>query len=205
MIARSPCLDGQKDLQDSTVSSILLLGAPGEGISLAADILAETALFAGFHPQTMESHPTDSEECVCCEVQIGSRGYSPNPGRVDLLVALNPEALRNQLYRLAPDGMALAVEESRLKFPSDPRVLWVRSDASLDLQRWGRRLHLLMLGVASWRLPFSTEDWSASMESQLPRKLLGTAREAFRAGRKLTLDQRALRVQAFSGSRRGNS
>ena len=104
----------------SETTSIVLVGVGGQGILLAAQIIARAALISGSDVKTNEVHGMAQRGgSVVAQVRYGQHVYSPlvPEGTAQVLASLERiEALRFAGY-LAPGGGGLAVVSSQAIIP----------------------------------------------------------------------------------------
>ena len=188
--------------------NVSLVGVGGQGIILAADILAKAAAIAGYDVKKSEIHGMAQRGgSVTSQVRFGSSVASPiiQEGTADILVAFDKiEALRSSGV-LAKDGAAVVNDlcltpvtvSSGQQPPVDDldgrvkrafRRLVLVDAAAIASGEVGnaRTMNMVLAGALSELCPFPEEAWSQAMEELLsgPKaKLLEVNRKAFAAGR----------------------
>jgi indolepyruvate ferredoxin oxidoreductase beta subunit len=190
----------------SDTTTVALIGVGGQGILLAASILAETASAEGLEVKGSEVHGMAQRGgAVTTHIRYGEKVYSPliEPGGADLLVAFEKiEALRFAHY-LAPGGVVVAnrqeihppsVLRGLERYPADvdarlhavtDRVFLVDALASALALKEVRAVNVVMVGAASHFLPLPVQAYEDALRLRLPAKLLDANLAAFRAGRDL--------------------
>lgn len=188
MIARNPGRD-RKDQQ--SIGSFLLVGRARQGVTLAADILCEAALYAGFDAISTESHQTNADAEVRAVVQVGGAELlkTSTHWAVDYLVAWDSPQGMDNLRWLSPTGVAIVggTPKRVSRGVSDDRIRWVGSHAD------GASEAMELLGAASRLLPFDVSAWRNAVENHLPRKLFAASWELFQNAREMAETQRQAR------------
>ncbi|OPX69761.1 MAG: Indolepyruvate oxidoreductase subunit IorB [Methanoregulaceae archaeon PtaB.Bin056] len=182
---------------------ILMVGIGGQGIILASNILGEACLIEGRSVRGAETHGM-AQRGGSVEGHIRVDGkYGPliAPGTAHLMIAFDMlEALRYSHY-LAPDGHM--VVNSHIVIPTSvfmqgavvPEKDAVRErlkshslclvDADALATEAGSPLsqNVVMIGAASWFMPFAPESLSGAVERLVPKKTVEINRRAFDLGR----------------------
>ena len=182
------------------VQTILLAGVGGQGVILAGDVLAETALAAGFDVKKSEVHGLSRRfGSVSCQVRIGCRLLSPlgGHGAVDLLVALEVQeglrhlpflkaggvALVNRLWIAAKGGAAAPPPE--LGPDADPRIRWLNgTQETHEARAIVESLNFYMLGVTSHFVPLPAAAWNQTLKRLLPPRYYEVNGAMFARGRR---------------------
>lgn len=185
------------------MSDILIAGVGGQGIILAARVIAECAGDSGLEVRESEVHGMAQRGgSVNCHVRFGPRVHAPliPSGQADILLALEElEALR-QLPFLAPRGLAL-VNERRIypggpgapagNYPADPVGEIRRAGFEAQVvpaweiagQAGNRKVeNVVMLGALSRHLTFEPETWRKAISRLVSPALLETNLDAFERG-----------------------
>lgn len=190
----------------SIVESVILVGVGGQGILLASNVLARTALLAGHDVKTNEVHGMAQRGgSVVAEIRYGDKVRSPllAPLGASALVALEQlEALRYAHF-LAPSGTAVVsslrlipttVSSGTAKYPEDIKDRLRRSfhrlkyiDAAGAAEKLGnvRANNMVILGALSPVLKFSTDLWEKAIAQCVKPQHLDLNLAAFKAGREL--------------------
>jgi indolepyruvate ferredoxin oxidoreductase beta subunit len=171
--------------------SVSLVGAGGQGVPLAADILLEAARFGGYAAELFEVYRL--ERCggtVRCQVRFTQHALHPLEAadEVDFLLAMEVQAGLAEMNTLKPSGAAVVHRTWRTAdgdldaggnriVRQDPRIAWVEPREEL-----ARNAHLYLLGVLSRSLPLDREAWQQSFAQHLPRRMLAEGLEIFEAG-----------------------
>jgi len=184
--------------------SIVLVGVGGQGILLASEILAQTAMLEGYDVKTNEVHGMAQRGgSVMAQIRYGKVVHSPLVARNEahILGALEKvEALRYADY-LRADGLAavstqaimpVTVSSGAAQYPEDakellkqafPRLVYI--DAAKIAQELGdiRAANIVLLGAISQGLDLALESWEKAIALCVKEKFLEINRRAFAAGR----------------------
>jgi indolepyruvate ferredoxin oxidoreductase beta subunit len=184
--------------------SIVLVGVGGQGILLASEILAQTAMLEGYDVKTNEVHGMAQRGgSVMAQIRYGKEVHSPLVARNEahILGALEKvEALRYADY-LRPDGLAavstqaimpVTVSSGEARYPQDAEELLKQAftrlvyiDASKIARELGdiRTANIVLLGAISQGLDLALESWEKAIALCVKEKFLEINRKAFAAGR----------------------
>lgn len=172
----------------------LLVGVGGQGVVLAAEVLARAAIAAGLDTKKSEVHGLAMRGgAVESHVRIGFKVRSPliPPGAVDVVVAFEElEALRHA-SRLRPGGLLLVndrrlnpapVAAGRVAYPDGilarlsrhldghlGGVVGVPASELAAKAGQGRSENFVMLGVLCRFLPIPPHAWQSALGAALPR------------------------------------
>ncbi|MBF0499023.1 MAG: indolepyruvate oxidoreductase subunit beta [Candidatus Riflebacteria bacterium] len=187
-----------------TMTNILLCGVGGQGTLLASNILAETAMLAGFDVKKSEVHGMAQRGgSVVSHVRFGSVVHSPliRKGECDLLLSFEElETLRWSVF-LRPNGLVLmnaqrimpmtvsggegiypdTISERLTKLPARVHAV----DALGKARELGNSkcVNVVLLGLMAKQLPVLPRTiWEEVLESRIPAKLLELNKKAFEAG-----------------------
>jgi len=185
------------------VTNILIVGVGGQGIILAADVLAEMLVEQGFDVKEAEIHGMSQRGgSVHSMIRYGKSIASPliTEGSADFLLAFEElEALRWASYakkdariivnrqQIPPVPVAVGLAE----YPADPLgELRSRFDKVVDVdaiqvaKKAGdrRAANVAILGVLARSMPFDKACWLEAIEHRVPPKTLEINRKAFLSG-----------------------
>ena len=188
------------------ITNILLVGVGGQGILLAAEILSETCMLAGFDVKKSEIHGMSQRGgSVVSHVRYGKEVFSPivPEGEGDILFGF--ELMES--YRSLPllkEGATVIANDLCIPPPS---VLMGQESYPADLaQKIGQRFpdfilvdgqkvaidagnaraaNTVLLGAVSKRLDIEEKFWLEAIERMVPKKALQVNLKAFEAGRAL--------------------
>lgn len=188
------------------ITNILLVGVGGQGILLAAEILSETFMLAGFDVKKSEIHGMSQRGgSVVSHVRYGKEVFSPmvpegegdilfgfelmesyrylpllKPGGTvivnDLCIAPPAVLLGQEAY---PEGLALKIQELC------PDCLLVDGQNLAIEAGNARAANTVLLGAVSKRLDVEEKYWLEAIEKMVPKKALAVNLKAFQLGRSL--------------------
>jgi indolepyruvate ferredoxin oxidoreductase, beta subunit len=192
----------------SKTTSIVLAGVGGQGILLAAQIIARAALAAGHDVKTNEVHGMAQRGgSVVAQIRFGEKVYSPlvPEGSAAVLGSLERiEALRMKGY-LAPDGLAVVsqqaiipvtVSSGQATYPADaeerlraafPRLVYVDAISVAEKLCEPRVANVILLGAMSIALPLSAECWAESIAQCVKPAFRDINTRAFEEGRRFAV------------------
>ncbi len=190
-----------------TKVNVLMTGVGGQGIILCSDIIGEAALAAGYDVKKTDVHGMAQRGgSVTSHVRMGPEVRSPliREGEVDLLLAFEKLEGARWAYYLRPGGIAiinnnalppLSVSLGREGYPTDREIveiirkstdhIYFLSGTSRAAELGDvRTLNMLMLGYASYFLPFQVSVWKDVITEHLPANIWQINVTAFDEGRK---------------------
>ena len=186
--------------------NILVVGIGGQGVMTAAEVLARSALAAGWDAcKTEIAGMSQRGGVVSSHVRIASHVHASEimPGQVDLLLAMEMAEGLRWGHWLAPAGRAIVstlravppvVSSGRATYPEDPfgdllalgHEAWMVNAAGIAATIGdARAANSVLLGAASDFLPLASDD----MRGQLLLRFRGndmltrSNKEAYEAGR----------------------
>ncbi len=185
-------------------TNILLCGVGGQGTLLASNLLAESAMEAGFDVKKSEIHGMAQRGgSVVSHVRFGDKIAAPviRKGECDILLAFEElEALRWSEF-LKPGGLVISnaqnilpmsVSAGKDKYPEkiteklgalDIEVISV--DAMGKAREIGNQkcLNVVLLGVLARKIPaIEKKIWAELIDRRIPQKLKELNLKAFNAG-----------------------
>lgn len=183
-------------------TTVSLVGVGGQGILLAAQVLAETAMAEGLDVKASEvKGMAQRGGSVLSTVRFGRNVYSPVARHADLVFATELlEGLRG-LDCLAPRGTLVcattrilpgSVLRGEAAYPDELAaaaatrgVRLILLDAETLTHEVGneRTANIVLLGASSFALPFAPESWDRGLAAAVPAKILDVNRRAFALGR----------------------
>ena len=187
----------------SDTTTVALIGVGGQGILLAAAILAETASAEGLEVKASEVHGMAQRGgSVVSTVRFGPKVFSPVFRHPDYVLATELlegfrglEMLREggtlvcaATTRILP-GSVLRREEpypSELAAAAEARgVRLVAVDAEGLAREAGtvRAVNVALLGAASTVMSFAAESWQRGLQAAVPAKIFAVNEKAFSLGR----------------------
>lgn len=188
------------------ITNILLVGVGGQGILLAAEILSETFMLAGFDVKKSEIHGMSQRGgSVVSHVRYGKEVFSPMvpEGEGDILFGFELMESYRSLSLLKPGGKVVvndlciappSVLIGQEQYPADlalkiqdlfPDCLLVDGQ-NLALEAGNARAaNTVLLGAVSKRLDIEEKYWLEAIEKMVPKKALAVNLKAFELGRSL--------------------
>ena len=186
---------------------ILVTGVGGQGVVLASDIIAETALAAGFDVKKTDTlGMAQRGGSVVSHVRLAKKVWSPliKEGEVDLLLAFEKLEAARWSHFLTPGAVAiintyeqppLSVSLGQEKYPADKEIIAALKrrtgriyfiDANKKAKELGnvRTLNILMLGCFAAFAPIDDAVWKESISRRLPENIREINLTAFASGRK---------------------
>ena len=189
-------------MNNDTIVNVALVGVGGQGILLAADVLARAAAEAGLDVKKSEIHGMSQRGgSVSSQVRFGARVHSPiiPDGETDLLVSFDAVEAVRAFPSVRPSGRALVdlvpitVSSGQQPAPPDPdetlarlfgdRLFRVDSKALAAEAGNPRTANMAIAGALSTMLDLPEEAWLAALRGRVPPKLLDANLKAFSLGR----------------------
>ncbi len=184
----------------------ILAGVGGQGIVLMSDLLAETAMEAGFDVKKSDVFGMAQRGgSVVSQVRLGTEVRSPllKTGEVEYLVALEKLEAARWASSLRPAGVAvvndyslfpLSVSSGAEEYPTDAQVIQSFEsrnsrihlvDGTAISARLGnpKVLNVVILGYLASLLPLPWGAWIATIERRVPAKYRDLNVRALEAGR----------------------
>ncbi len=187
--------------------NLLIVGVGGQGVVLASDIVAETALAAGYDVKKTDTlGMAQRGGSVVSHVRIGKKVYSPliKEGDVDIILGFEKlEAIR-WLPFLKKGGVIiinnqdvppLSVSLFGDKYPTDDEIMKSAHQVSkktylVEAQKRAaemgnlKTVNVFMLGCVSDFMPIGAAFWTQTLTRLMPEKIRAVNLVAFEAGRK---------------------
>ena len=190
------------------VDDIMVVGVGGQGVIVAAAVIADTAmLHGGLDVKLSETRGMSQRGgSVSSHIRIGETVVAPSisPGEVDYLLAFESAEGLRAAPSVVPGGVAIINTQQivpplasqgdmsypfdaleRLKDGGDRRVIVVDGNAIAqevgDLKVAG----IVLVGALSTHLPFDVETWQAAIVRNVPPKWQELNFAAFAAGREV--------------------
>ena len=183
-------------------TTVSLAGVGGQGIILAAAILAQAAMAAGYDVKASEvKGMAQRGGSVVSTVRFGKEVWSPVSPRADVVIATETLEGRRALALLADKGTLVyattviapgSVLRRERAYPDDlvaaarsRLVQLIRVDAEGLAREAGsvRAANVALLGAATHVLPFTAGAWDDALELAVPAKIIELNRRAFALGR----------------------
>lgn len=192
---------------NSQITNILMVGVGGQGILLAAEILSETVMLAGYDVKKSEIHGMSQRGgSVVSHVRYGKEVFSPivPEGEGDILFGFELMETFRALPLLKP-GASVIANDLRISPPSVlmgqkaypaglaekiqsrfPDFLLVDGQQLASQAGNARAANTVLLGAVSKRLDIAEKYWLAALEKMVPPKALEVNKTAFLMGRELS-------------------
>ena len=184
-------------------TTVSLVGVGGQGILLAAAILAETASAEGLDVKASEvKGMAQRGGSVLSTVRFGDTVWSPVARHAEVVIAMELLEGHRGLGLLAPRGTLVCAITTRIvpgsvlrrqdEYPDDlPAaaaacgVRLIAVDAETLAREAGtlRAVNVALLGAASTVLPFAASSWQRGLAAAVPGKILEVNQRAFALGR----------------------
>ncbi len=182
--------------------NIMIVGVGGQGTLLTSRILGMLAINGGYDVKLSEVHGMAQRGgSVVTFVRYGDKVAKPvlEVGEVDVLLAFEElEALRYAHF-VKPEGIII-VNEHKIapmpviigvdKYPLDVIEQLVKKNKTIAVKGTSmaceignpKCFNVVLLGVASKFMDFSTEEWSKVINELVPKRALNDNIEAFNQG-----------------------
>lgn len=189
----------------SDITTVSLVGVGGQGILLAAAVLAETAAAEGLDVKASEvKGMAQRGGSVLGTVRFGREVWSPLSSRADVVIATELLEGRRGLALLEPGGTLVCALTTRIVpgsvlrredvYPGqeeleqaaverEVRLLGVDAEGLARQAGSARAVNVVLLGAAGVVLPFSDESWARGLAAAVPARILEVNQRAFALGR----------------------
>jgi indolepyruvate ferredoxin oxidoreductase beta subunit len=188
------------------VDDIMVVGVGGQGVIVAAAIIADTAmLHGGLQVKTSETRGMSQRGgSVSSHIRIGETVVAPSisPGEIDYLLAFEAAEGLRRAPSVSPDGLAIVNTKQIVPplastgthaYPFDAirrmvdqglRVVAVDGDAVAGEIGDAKVAGVVLVGALSGHLPFAGETWDRAIARNVPASWLELNLAAFAAGRR---------------------
>ncbi len=187
--------------------NLLITGIGGQGIIAASDIVAETALAAGFDVKKTDSlGMAQRGGSVVSHIRLAPKVRSPlvKMGEADIILAFEKLESARWSHYLRPDGIAIinnhsvpppSVSLGKERYPGDEEItdilkqqtdkIYLINGADLAEELGNiKTLNILMLGCLSIFIPFEEDIWRDCIAKRLPARVVELNTTAFEQGRR---------------------
>jgi indolepyruvate ferredoxin oxidoreductase beta subunit len=184
-------------------TTVSIVGVGGQGILLAAAILAETASAEGLAVKASEvKGMAQRGGSVLSTVRFGTSVWSPVARSADVVIAMELLEGHRGLGLLAPWGTLVCAVTTRIvpgsvlrgeeDYPDDlsaaadargVRLIAVDAEALAREAGTLRAVNVALLGAASSVLPFAISSWQRGLVAAVPARILEVNERAFALGR----------------------
>ena len=209
--AQRRCRAGRREAPLRAVTTVCLVGVGGQGILLAASLLARRPPPTASMVKASEIHGMAQRGgSVVSTVRYGEKVYSPVSKHADFVLATELLEGHRGLRLLGaggtlvcavstviPPGSVLRREE---QYPADlaaeaaargVRLVAVDAEALAREAGTVKAVNVALLGAASTVFPFSETSWQTAIERAVPAKILAVNERAFALGRDAAAGQAA--------------
>ncbi|HET6476219.1 MAG TPA: indolepyruvate oxidoreductase subunit beta [Thermoleophilia bacterium] len=187
----------------SGTTTVALIGVGGQGILLAASILAEAASAEGLEVKASEVHGMAQRGgSVLSTVRFGAKVFSPVFRHPDYVLATELLEGFRGLDMLREGGTLVCAATTRIlpgsvlrreePYPEDlaaaakargVRLLAVDAEGLAREAGTVRAVNVALMGATSTVMPFAAESWQRGLERAVPAKILAVNEKAFVLGR----------------------
>jgi indolepyruvate ferredoxin oxidoreductase, beta subunit len=185
------------------ITTVALAGVGGQGILLAAAVLAETASAEGFDVKASEvKGMAQRGGSVRSTVRFGSQVWSPVSPHADVVIATEELEGFRSVETLLPGGTLVYASTTHIlpgsvlrgeeEYPQGiaaeaaargVRLLAVDAEKLAREAGSARAVNIALLGAASTVLSLSAEAWQRGLAAAVPAKILEVNERAFALGR----------------------
>ena len=188
------------------VDDIMVVGVGGQGVIVAAAIIADTALLHGDLEVKLSETRGMSQRggSVSSHIRIGKSVVAPSisPGEVDYLLAFEASEGLRAAPSVVPGGVAIVntqqivpplASQGEYSYPFDAvarmedgsrRVTVVDGNAVAQKVGDVKVAGVVLVGALSAHLPFAVETWEQAIARNVPASWLEMNLAAFAAGRR---------------------
>jgi indolepyruvate ferredoxin oxidoreductase beta subunit len=203
-----------------TPKSIILAGVGGQGVLLISELLARTALAAGYDAKQTEIHGVSQRGgSVYSHVRFGPKVYSPliTPGQADIILGVEKlEALRFAAY-LRPDGLLIVNDyeiiprsagaaaetypHQTIDYLKDKGLHVIDIPATKLAAELGnvRVANIILLGALSTYTGLPDNVWDDVLSQRIPERFLAVNRRGFALGRQLAGERAVVAAASSEG------
>lgn len=185
------------------IVNILICGVGGQGVLLAGDIIAETAIASGFDAKKSEVHGMAQRGgSVVSHVRFGQKVNSPliREGEADVILSFEEMETARYLQFLKTDGcliinqqqiIPMSVATGQAEYPIDivekikQQVKNVVLCSGMELaEKAGsaKAVNTVLLGALSKKLELASDKWQGIISQRVPAKTVEMNKKAFESG-----------------------
>jgi len=207
---------------DGLIDNVMVVGVGGQGVIVAAAVIADTALLHGGLDVKLSETRGMSQRggSVCSHIRIGERVLAPSisPGEVDYLLAFEAAEGLRFAVSVRRDGVAIVntqqivpplASQGEFTYPFDAiermddgsrRVLAVDGNAIAADVGDVKVAGVVLVGALSAYLDFASETWERAIERNVPARWLEMNLAALRAGRETVAAREAAAATGRDGA-----
>lgn len=189
------------------VDDVMVVGVGGQGVIVAAAIVADTALLhGGLEVKLSETRGMSQRGgSVCSHIRIGEKVVAPSisPGEVDYLLAFEAAEGLRFAVSVHPGGVVIVntqqivpplASQGAFAYPFDAierlddgsrRVIAVDGNAVAGDVGDVKVAGVVLVGALSLYLPFGAATWERAIERNVPARWFEMNLAAFAAGRRV--------------------
>jgi indolepyruvate ferredoxin oxidoreductase beta subunit len=188
------------------VDDVMVVGVGGQGVIMAAAIIADTAMLGGLDVKLSETRGMSQRGgSVSSHIRIGETVVAPSisPGEVDYLLAFESAEGLRLAPSVVPGGVAIVnlqqivpplASQGDFAYPFDAvermqaagsRVIAVDGNAVGERAGSMKVAGVVLVGALSTHLPFAAETWEKAIAANVPASFLEMNLAAFAAGRRV--------------------
>lgn len=183
--------------------NILICGVGGQGVLLAGDIIAETAIAAGFDAKKSEVHGMAQRGgSVVSHVRFGDKVNSPliREGEADVILSFEEMETARYLPFLKKDGavivnrqqvMPMTVATGQAEYPAGivgdirkqvPSTVLCDGLKLSEQAGSAKTINVVLVGALARQLDIPKDAWVATISSRVPPKTVEMNKKAFELG-----------------------
>lgn len=185
-----------------TMTTVVLAGVGGQGTILAGDVLAKVAVAEGMDVKLSEVHGMAQRGgSVETFVRFGETVFSPvvDPGVADHLIAFEMTEAARTLTYLRPGGTLVVNRRTVDSLPvligdmpapegleeelMGEGAIFLDAEALACEAGSPRSANIVLMGAASYALPFEVPTWEQVISDRVPSKTVEANLRAFHLGR----------------------
>ncbi|PKQ38771.1 MAG: hypothetical protein CVT59_01420 [Actinobacteria bacterium HGW-Actinobacteria-1] len=186
----------------SEVTTVVLVGVGGQGTILAGDVIAKVAVAEGHDVKLSEVHGMAQRGgSVDTVVRFGEKVHAPiiDTGVADHLIAFEITEAARKLQYLSKTGRLVVNSRTIQPLPVLTGAVGPAQGVEAELQYEGavfidaealaceagspRSANVVLLGAASYGLPFAEQTWRDIIAARVPPKTVEDNLRAFELGR----------------------
>ncbi len=193
---------------EGLIDNVMVVGVGGQGVIVAAAVIADTALLHGDLDVKLSETRGMSQRggSVCSHIRIGEKVIAPSisPGEVDYLLAFEAAEGLRFAVSVRRDGVAIVntqqivpplASQGEFAYPFDAiermddgsrSVVAVDGNAVAEAVGDLKVAGVVLVGALSVYLDFATETWEQAIQRNVPTRWFDMNLAAFAAGREVT-------------------
>lgn len=165
---------------------IRLSGSGGQGIILAAIILAEAAgIFEGYHVSQTQSYGPEARGGRCkAEIVVSSKHIDyPKAEQLDMMLAMNQASCDAYCFDFKPNGLLLVDSGLVNQIPTSRAVALPFTQMAREITGVDFTANMVALGALGYFCPLlSPKNLTTALAARVPAKTLKINSKALKAG-----------------------